>query len=253
MLTFTGRTAIVTGAGGGIGLACAAMLLANNIRVIACDLKPEPAELAAAGESAVYVQGDITDAAVIAQCAEQARIVGGVDYVVTSAGVLLAGDGSMLDSDPALIDRVFEINTRSAIRLVRDVIDMLKGSPAPAMVHVASMVGLRNMENIFDGGPADAYQLSKAAMVSASRSLAVQLARDGIRSNTVCPGSVVSPMTEGIYADPERVKAMEARTPLGRIGRPEDIAGACLYLLSDQASFVTGIDLVVDGGQMAKL
>ena len=253
MLTFAGRVAIVTGAGGGIGLACARMLLENGILVVATDLKPCPAELADAGDTVSFIQGDITEQETVTACVDRAEGLGGIDYIITSAGVLLSGDGSMLDNDPELMDKVFDINTRSAIRLVRASIGSLRRSPTPAIVHVASVVGVRNMENIFDGGPADAYQLSKAAIVSASRSLAVQLARDGIRSNTVCPGSVVSPMTAEIYSDPERVKAMEARTPLGRIGRPADMAGACLYLLSDQASFVTGIDLVVDGGQMAKL
>jgi NAD(P)-dependent dehydrogenase (short-subunit alcohol dehydrogenase family) len=109
------------------------------------------------------------------------------------------------------------------------------------------------MENIIAGGPADAYQVSKAAVVSLSRSLAMQLAPWNIRSNTVCPGSVVTPMTADIYADDARVAAMQARTPIGRIGRPADVAAAVAFLLSDDASFVTGIDLPVDGGLMAKL
>ena len=253
MLTFEGRNAIVSGAGGGIGLACAVMLAECGVHVTAADVKPRPAALDAYGEQVAFVCGDVTDAAIIAECRSRSETAGGVDYLVTSAGVFPPDDGSMLEIDDASIDRVMQVNTFSAIHLARATLPLLKRSPAPAMVHVASVVGLRNMENIFDGGPSDAYQLSKAAMVSASRSLAVQLARDRIRCNSVCPGSVVSPMTEEIYSDPERVRAMEARTPLGRIGRPEDVAGACLYLLSDQASFVTGIDLVVDGGQMAKL
>lgn len=253
MLTFTGRNAIVTGAGGGIGLACAVMLAQNGVHVTAADLKVMPDALGEFADRVAYVCGDITDDAVIRECADRSEAAGGVDYLVTSAGVFSPDDGSMLGLDDEVVNRVMQVNVFSAIGLVRETLPRLKQSPAPAMVHVASMVGLRNMENIFDGGPSDAYQLSKAAMVSASRSLAMQLARDGIRCNTVCPGSVVSPMTAEIYSDPERVAAMEARSPLGRIGQPEDIAGACMFLLSDQASFVTGIDLVVDGGQMAKL
>jgi NAD(P)-dependent dehydrogenase (short-subunit alcohol dehydrogenase family) len=253
MLTFKGRNAIVTGAGGGIGLACAVMLAECGVHVTAADLKDRPEELAGFGDQVSFVRGDITEGDIIAECKSRSEAAGGVDYLVTSAGVFPSDDGSMLEIDRSTIDRVMRINAFSAVDLARETLALLRQSPAPAMVHVASMVGLRNMENIFEAGPSDAYQLSKAAMVSASRSLAVQLARDGIRCNTVCPGSVVSPMTEAIYADPERVRAMEARTPLGRIGRPEDVAGACLYLLSDQASFVTGIDLLVDGGQMAKL
>lgn len=121
------------------------------------------------------------------------------------------------------------------------------------MVHIASVVGLRNMENIQAGGPADAYQLSKAAVVSLSRSLAMQLAPERIRSNTICPGAVATPMTAEIYAQEARVAAMSARTPLGRIGQPQDVASAVAFLLSDRASFITGIDLPVDGGILAKL
>ena len=104
-----------------------------------------------------------------------------------------------------------------------------------------------------EGGPLDAYQVSKAGVISLSKSLAITYGPKGIRSNTICPGSVRTPMTESIYQDPARVSAMEARTPVQRIGTPEDVSSATLFLLSDQASFITGTDLVVDGGLMAKL
>jgi len=100
-----------------------------------------------------------------------------------------------------------------------------------------------------DGSPLDAYQVSKAAVVSLTRSLAQQLGPEGIRCNTVCPGAILTPMIEPLYADaPERRASMEARTPLRRLGMPEDIASAVAFLLSAEASFITGIDLVVDGG-----
>jgi NAD(P)-dependent dehydrogenase (short-subunit alcohol dehydrogenase family) len=100
----------------------------------------------------------------------------------------------------------------------------------------------------------DAYQVSKAALISLSRGLAMALAGDGIRSNTVCPGAIETPMLAGIYAaDPARRERMRARVPLRRIGRPRDVADACLYLLSDEASYVTGTDLVVDGGWLGVL
>jgi len=123
-----------------------------------------------------------------------------------------------------------------------------------AMVHIASVVGLRNMENIVEGGPLDAYQVAKAGLVGLSKSLSIQLADDWIRSNTICPGAILTPMIAPLYeADPSRAQEMIDRTPLPRLGLPEDIANACLFLLSDKASFITGIDLVVDGGLMAKL
>ena len=167
--------------GGGIGLACVLMLAECGVHVTATDIKERPAELDQFSDKVSFIRGDITQHSTAAECRAQAETAGGVDYLVTSAGIFSPEDGSMLDVEDALVDRVMQINVHSAIRMARELVPLLRQSPAPAMVHVASVVGLRNMENIFDGGPSDAYQLSKAAMVSASRSLAVQLARDGIR------------------------------------------------------------------------
>jgi NAD(P)-dependent dehydrogenase (short-subunit alcohol dehydrogenase family) len=102
--------------------------------------------------------------------------------------------------------------------------------------------------------PLDAYQVSKAAVVSLSHSLALQLGPEGIRCNTVCPGAILTPMIEYLYErSPERRDDMEARTPMRRLGLPEDIAGAVAFLLSEDASFITAIDLVVDGGWTAQI
>ena len=102
--------------------------------------------------------------------------------------------------------------------------------------------------------PMDAYQVSKAGLVSLSRGLAMAMAGDGVRSNTVCPGAIDTPMLGPIYeGDPGRRDRMAERTPLRRLGTADDVARACLYLLSDDASFITGTDLVVDGGWLARL
>jgi NAD(P)-dependent dehydrogenase (short-subunit alcohol dehydrogenase family) len=179
---------------------------------------------------------------------------GRIDQLVNCAGVcLFEQDGSVLETDPSVFDLTFDVNLSGAIRVIRAVVPHMRAAGGGSMVHIASVVGLRNMENIQAGGPADAYQLSKAAVVSLSRSLAMQLAPERIRSNTICPGAVATPMTAEIYAQEARVAAMSARTPLGRIGQPQDVASAVAFLLSDRASFITGIDLPVDGGILAKL
>lgn len=257
MSGFAGKACMMTGAGGGMGLAIARALRAEGCAVTAIDPKPAPPEFADGGADARYVQGDATDEALVERTASEAFDgAGRLDYLVNAAGVgWYDRDGSIADMEMAIWHRVMEINLTAAALMARHAMPRLQRTGAGgAMVHIASVVGLRNMENILENGPIDAYQASKAGMSALSRSLAMQLAPAGIRSNTICPGAVLTPMTAPTYeAEPARADAMIARTPLGRLGVPEDIAHACLFLLSDKASFITGIDLVVDGGIMAKL
>jgi NAD(P)-dependent dehydrogenase (short-subunit alcohol dehydrogenase family) len=244
---FAGRSAIVTGAGGGIGLAIARGLSEEGAGVVAVDLKQRPAELP---ERCVFRQGDVTDARTPTAALERARAEhGGLDYLVNAAGIARFGrDGSVVDLADELWDQVLAVNLTAAMRFARACAPALRERRG-AMVHIASVAGLRGMDD-----PMDAYQVSKAGLVSLSRGLAMALAPDGVRSNTVCPGAIDTPLVADIYAeDPGRRRRMAGRTPLGRLGTPDDIAGACLYLLSDAARFVTGTDLVVDGGWLAVL
>lgn len=253
MARFDGKVAFVTGSAGGIGLAVASALALEGACVEAVDIKrPKPGEFEGALN---FRQCDITDDHDVRDVVEQVgRQHGRLDIVVNCAGIcLFERDGSISVSNDDVLNRTLDVNLRGVIRVIRAAIPLLKVSGGGSMVHVASVVGIRNMENILEGGPSDAYQVSKAALVSLSRSLAMQFAADGIRSNTVCPGAVQTPMTGDIYADERRVRMMEGRTPLGRIATPQDIANAALFLSSDEANFITGIDLPVDGGLLAKL
>ena len=255
---FAGKACVMTGAGGGMGLAIAIALRAEGCAVTAIDPKPEPLEFASAeGAAGRYVQGDATEEELVARTVGEAFDASArLDYLVNAAGVgWYDRDVSIADMEMAVWHRVMEINLTASALMARHAVPLLRRTgPGGSMVHIASVVGLRNMENILENGPIDAYQASKAGLSALSRSLSMQLGPDGIRSNTICPGAVLTPMTAPTYeADPSRADAMIARTPLGRLGMPEDIAHACLFLLSDQASFITGIDLVVDGGIMAKL
>ena len=255
---FAGKVCVMTGAGGGMGLAIAIALRAEGCAVTAIDPKPEPPEFASAeGAAGRYVQGDATEEELVARTVGEAFDASArLDYLVNAAGVgWYDRDVSIADMEMAVWHRVMEINLTASALMARHAVPLLRRTgPGGSMVHIASVVGLRNMENILENGPIDAYQASKAGLSALSRSLSMQLGPDGIRSNTICPGAVLTPMTAPTYeADPSRADAMIARTPLGRLGMPEDIAHACMFLLSDQASFITGIDLVVDGGIMAKL
>ena len=140
-------------------------------------------------------------------------------------------------------DRVMEINVKSFALTARHAVPEMKKAGGGSMVHFASTDAMRG-----DAKPQDAYGCSKAAVVRLSKSLAVQFARDGIRSNTVLPGPVHTPMQARWDGDEETQVAIANHVPAGRIGTTEDMAQACLFLLSDKASFITGTELVVDGG-----
>ena len=252
MFTYSGRGALVTGAGGGIGLQVALDLLAEGVQVAALDLKPLPEAFNKFDDTSYkYAQLDITDLDAIRGFVDQAaEAFSGLSYLVSAAGLALfgRGDGPSADVDQAIYDITFGVNFYGAINCVKACIPHMKRSGNSAMVHVASIAGYRVMERIEEGDALDAYQTSKAALISQSKSWALQYAGEKIRSNTVCPGSVVTPMTKDIYDDPERIRAMEARTPLGMVAVPEDISYAVRFLLADEARFITGADLVADGG-----
>jgi NAD(P)-dependent dehydrogenase (short-subunit alcohol dehydrogenase family) len=239
------RVALVTGAGGGIGLATATRLAADGMTVLATDVKPRPAGLPA---DVRYQTFDlITDDPVALLGALDSSTL---DYLVNAAGLaLFERDGSVLDTDEAVWEATLGVNLHGLRRLTVAAVPLLRCGEGKSIVNVASTAGIRGMDS-----PLDAYQVSKAAVVSLTRSLALQLGREGIRVNTVCPGAILTPMIEPLYEqNPARRTNMEDRTPLRRLGTPEDIANAVGFLLSEQASFITATDLVVDGGWTAQI
>jgi len=246
---FKGKSALVCGAGGGIGLATANQLLAAGIDVALADIKDQPADIANSAGQATYYQGDLSDEAFVSQlAADVAAAQGGIDYLVNTTGVLwFDRDRSVLEMDMDTWDRVFQINLKSFALSVRHVAAHMRTRGGGAMVHIASIDALRG-----DGKPQDAYGAAKAGVIRLSKSLAIQLAPDAIRSNTILPGPVRSPMQARWADDSEGLAALSAHIPLGRVGSVDDIAGACLFLLSDAAAFITGTELIVDGGCTAR-
>ncbi|WP_309233092.1 SDR family oxidoreductase [Mycolicibacterium sp. CBMA 295] len=159
-------------------------------------------------------------------------------------------DGSVFDvNDDEAWQLTMGVNLDALRRLTVAALPHLGKGRGKSIVNIASLAGLRTMDS-----PLDAYQASKAAVVSLSRAMAVRLAPEGIRCNAVCPGAILTPMISPIYErSPERRLDMERRTPLGRLGMPADVANATAFLLSDDAAFVTATELIVDGGWSAQL
>jgi 3-oxoacyl-[acyl-carrier protein] reductase len=247
-MSFEGKTAVVTGAGGGMGLNAARDLLAAGADVTLIDLKERPEGLDDGPGRALYLQGDVGDDGFVGQSIEQtfAR-TRRFDYLVNAAGVLWFGrDKSMVETELEVWDEVLRINLRSMVHTARHAVPLMKRSGGGAMVHVASIQALRG-----DGKPQDAYQASKAAIIALSKSLAIQFAADSIRSNVLLPGGTDSPMQARWDRDPAMKQAAAAAVPLGRVGTTQDMANAILFLLSDKASFITATELIVDGGRTA--
>jgi 3-oxoacyl-[acyl-carrier protein] reductase len=249
MPNFAGKTALVTGAGGGMGLQIASDLIHAGASVLMLDIKPRPEAIPGNPDQSLYEQVDLTDAAGVASSVEKAvKLFGGIDYLANVAGALwFDRDKSALEIDLDVWDQVMAINLKSMVHTARLVVPYMRQRGGGAMVHFSSTQCLRG-----DPAPQDAYQAAKAGVVAFSRSLAIQLAENDIRSNVIYPGPSESPMQDRWKADPAARIATAAAIPLGRVGTVADMSNACLFLLSDKASFITGTELLVDGGLLAK-
>lgn len=247
---FTGRHAVVTGAGGGMGEAISLALLNAGATVTALDIKPMPESLAAFDDAIVYCQGDLSDAAFISESIEAAgNARGGIDHLANVAGVLwFDRDASVLEMDMDVWDQVFAINLKAVALTARAAVPFMRDRAGASMVHFSTVQWYRG-----DPAPQDAYSASKAGVCALSKSLAMQLAADRIRSNSICPGAALTPLQARWGDNKDTLKAVGDYAPLGRVGLPEDMANAALFLLSDASSYITGIELAVDGGLLMKM
>ena len=243
---FDGRTALVTGAAGGMGLEVCRRLGAEGVRVYGVDVRaPDSGETPA---DAVFETGDAGDEGLMsALTARAVEETGRLDYLVNAAGVLwFDRDTSLITIDPQVWNEVLRINLTAAMIAARVAVPHMRRGGG-AMVHVSSTQCYRG-----DDRPQDAYQAAKAGLLAMSKSIAIQFAADGIRSNVVVPGPTRSPMQRRWDDDPARERATAASIPLGRVGTTGDLAEAMLFLLSDRADWITGVELIVDGGLLAK-
>ncbi len=245
-MSFEGKVAVVAGAGSGMGLAIANDLVAAGANVCLADIKPQPEGVRDGPGESLYRQGDLSDEAFVSETVEQTvAAFGRLDYLVNTVGVLwFELDGSLLEVDLEVWDRVLDVNLRSHMLTVRHVVPHLRAGGGGAIVLFSSIQALRG-----DRLAQDAYGASKGALRALSKSIAIQFAPDNVRCNVILPGATLSPMQarwEGKEAEVAR------HIPLGRIGTPQDQANACLFLLSDKAAFITGAELIVDGGITAE-
>jgi 3-oxoacyl-[acyl-carrier protein] reductase len=247
-MSFAGKAAVVAGAGGGMGLNIANDLIAEGAHVALVDVKPRPDGIRSGPGKSQYHQGDVTDEAFVKKAIDAAAgAFGRLDYLVNTTGVLwFDRDKSLVEMDMDVWDRVMAINLKSFAYTARHAIPHMKKAGGGAMVHFSSVQALRG-----DDKAQDAYGASKGAVISLSKSIAIQFAKDGIRSNSILPGATMSPMQARWDGKTELQKQIAAHIPVGRIGTTQDQANACLFLLSDKASFITGTELIVDGGTTA--
>jgi len=237
------KTAIITGGGTGIGLATARAFCQEGAKIILFGRRKEKLEKAVEklGGSAIFVQGDMTNNNDLDKLINKTlHNFKKIDILVNNAGLF---NGSPLhEISDSQWDEIMDINIRSVFQLTRRVLPVMLSQKYGSIIHISSILGLIAVPQVA------AYNVSKGALNQFSRSIAVEYGSSGIRSNSICPGLIATDMTADLMKDAELMKEWSKEYPIGRFGKPEDVANACLYLASDESSFVTGITLPVDGG-----
>lgn len=244
-----GKVALIAGAGGGIGGAGAEALGREGAAVVCADIDPAAAEasaarLRAAGGRAAGIALDVRDrAAVDAAVAAAVREFGKLDVLLDCAGV--SQTAGFLDLDPGEWDRIIAVNLTGMFHLGQAAArQMVRQGQGGSILNVTSQLAeVARPERA-------AYVASKGGGRSLTHAMALELAPHGIRVNAIAPGPTLTGLTRSSYADPERRRATIAQIPLGRLGQPEDIVGAILFLASDESRWVTGSTVTVDGGYL---
>jgi meso-butanediol dehydrogenase/(S,S)-butanediol dehydrogenase/diacetyl reductase len=240
------KTAIITGGGTGIGLACARLFAQEGARVIIFGRRQDRLDQAQKeiGSAVLAVQGDITQEKDTIHLMKTAlKQMGKVDILVNNAGTF--APSPLHETDDAIWDQTFNINMRGLFQLTRKVLPQMIAQGSGSIIHISSILGMIAVPQTA------AYNASKGALNQFSKSIAVEYGGQGIRSNAVCPGMIETEMTEELRSDKALMQEFLKGYPLGRFGKPEEVAQACLFLASDESAFITGATLPIDGGYTA--
>ena len=246
-----GKVALISGGSRGMGAFEAELFVQEGAKVVICDVRDDEGDALAKkivdrGGEAAFVHLDVTSesdwAAAVSEAVER---YGKLDVLVNNAGV--SARGSIEETSPDDWDRVMDINAYGVFLGTRSAIPEMRKAGGGSIINISSQLGLVGM-----GESSPQYQASKGAVRIFSKSAAIQYAHEGIRVNSVHPGPIITPMTEARRSDEVVRQRMISRIPLGRYGESEDVAYGVLYLASDESSFVTGSELVIDGGWTAQ-
>jgi NAD(P)-dependent dehydrogenase (short-subunit alcohol dehydrogenase family) len=247
---FTGKIAVVTGGSQGIGEACARRIAQDGGAVAVWDVADAPgqalaAELAQSGARATYVHCDVSNkASVDAALAATLAAYGRIDYLVNNAGIVRTGN--FLDITEQEWDEVLGVNLKGAFLVGQAVARVMAAQGGGAIVHMSSVNAVMAIPSIA------AYNVSKGGIAQLTRVMALALIDHGIRVNAVGPGTIATELArKAVMADETARARLMSRTPMRRLGEPEEVADAVAYLLSDASSYITGETLFIDGGRLA--